>query len=264
MSRLLAPNRPDWRWARVAELTEYIDAQALARLRKDDEPTRRAFRFKRALDRGFGADEYPEIEAAYAIYLDEPHSRMCLEALLLAGAHDDQIQEHMWIDGSVIEAYHDIFFCVRPGLNKVAWVCSAVFGGFPHQGAHRSDRHGIALRLAWLGGYDVVETLMKDGFAPDRARVAMLTVMKDTMIKHAMETSLTLGNSYEVPEWLRIVVESGKDEKVAAADEDLLSAVDTFLDGYALSVADPTEERNLNLPKREARVADYEVIEDAG
>ncbi len=85
MSRLLAPDRPDWRWARVADLSRYSDMQALSRLKEEDETTQAAFKFKRSLDRGMGA-AYPEFDAAHELFMNQPQDRTFMEILLLSGA----------------------------------------------------------------------------------------------------------------------------------------------------------------------------------
>jgi hypothetical protein len=259
---LLAPDRVDWRWARIVELSQYSDTEALPRLKKEDEVTRRAFKFKRAFDKGLG-DDYPEFNAAHYIYVNKHHTRHILEALLLAGASNSKILEYVWADvEDVIQAYHDLFFCVRAGLNKPAWICSTVFGGLPHQNVHQLDKHGIFLRLAWYGGLTVAEELIRGGTLTEEVRMQLRDVMKDALLRSATETALTLtSRSDQAPELLRITLDSSEEDAGAKIGE-YERAVADFMGDLSITVANPKDERNLSLPAREELDVEYEVIND--
>jgi hypothetical protein len=262
MPELLAPDRVDWRWARVLELTQYSDTEALPRLRHEDEVTRRAFRFKRMFDKGLG-DEFPEMHAAHHIYINQPHYKDILEVLLLSGASDEKILDYVWAKScGVITSYHDLFFAVRPGLSKPGWICASVFGGMPHQSVHHLDRHGIMLRMAWYGGLSVVEDMLKGGILSADVQDKLRSVMKDALLRNAAETALTLNNNSEqAPDLLRITMDmpsANSDKDVSPLEE----VVDDFLGGLTLTVADPTDKRNLSLPAKEVCDVDYEVLKD--
>lgn len=262
MPALLAPDRVDWRWARVVELSQYSDTEALPRLSKDDGVTQSAFRFKRALDKGLG-ENHPQLYAAHYIYINKSHIRQMIEALILAGASDEKVMEYIWVDDpGVIQAYHDLFFCVRPGLNRFAWICSTVFGGLPHQNTHQLDRHGILLRLAWFGGLEVAEQLLRGGTLSQDVRLRLREVMKDALLRNATETALTLtSRSDQAPDLMRLTLDMS-DAGDAGSGSGYEDAVAEFMGGIGLAVANPRDQRNLSLPAREELDAEYEVIKD--
>lgn len=260
MARLLAPDRPDWRWARVADLSQYSDMQALSRLKHEDETTQAAFRFKRAFDRGM-IDAYPVFEAAYELFMSDPQDRTSMEILLLAGADNNLIAEKLGIASSdVVDVYHDLFFAVRPYRAKAtAWIASKVFGSFSHQGVHRNDRHGIALRLAWLGGIEVAIGLLDGDLSNEAVISALRLIAQGALVANAAETALTgFTRPDQAPEFFRISMDM---EAAGGSGGEFEKQVTAFLDELTLTVADPTDQSNLELPAREERVAEYEVIE---
>lgn len=261
---LLAPDRPDWRWARVAELSQYSDTQAAARLEHEDAQTRSAFRFKRALDRGL-AGEYPVTRAAYDCFVNRPQHKWALDGLLLAGATDEQVAVAIFADPSIVKTYHDLFFWVRPGLQHPAWISSTLFGGMPHRSAHAHDHYGLALRLAWLGGVDTFLQVIDRQPATSQMTKLLRELASSTLLKNSVETAFTIGSrGDQAAEIMRFSIENGARDDVAVnVEDDVHKALNTFMSTMSLSVADPSDERNLRLPAREDCAVAYEVVNDA-
>lgn len=260
MGRLLAPGRPDWRWARAVELAQYSPAAAAARLEKEDELTKRAYEFRRAMDHG---TEYrhPVMDAAYQLFLNEPSLKMLVDGMLIAGCDDHQIADQAMTDEQVIACYHDTFFWVRPGLDKSAWLNSVVFGGMLEVNANSRDVYGVVLRLARkLGGTAFID-LISAGIANASTLQQLMSITRQVLTTQAAMISFTVGGGRDLPEWV-VSVASDKANTTGAVD-DASKAVDEFLAGITLSVADPTEVRKITPPAREERVLTYEVVNDA-
>jgi len=261
MARLLAPDRPDWRWARVAELSEYSNTAALARLQEEDEPTRLAYEFRRSLDRGCG-DKYPLHDAAHELFMSRRDLRIQVEGLIIAGADDEHTAyATMTPDPKVIETYHDLFFWVRPGLDRPAWLNSVVFGGLPQMNAHPNDVSGTVLRLARKIGHVAFTELINGGLCSDMTVTDLRRMTQEVLLTQLATLSFGAGAGRDMPEWTARMLEIGPDASRGGSDG-FEKAIDTFFDELAISVADPTDERNLSLPAREPRVADYEVVND--
>lgn len=259
MNRLLAPDRPDWRWARVADLSQYSTTAALARLQDDDALTRRAYEFRRALDRGFVPAEYREIEAAYDIFMNRPDMRMQVEGLLIAGADDETIAYQAFSPSKVIELYHELFFWVRPGLNRSAWLNSAVFGGLPQMNAHMGDLRGTVLRLAMKIGAHAFLEMISAGLSTDTTTQQLKAMVNEVLMTQVAMMSFSASRSHELPEWVGKLMDQ-KDSGQGAGNSDMDRAIDAFFDGLGISVADPTEQRNLELDAREERFGECEVV----
>jgi hypothetical protein len=265
LPRLLAPDRPDWRWARVADLSQFSNTQATARLRSEDEATRRAYMFRRALDRGT-PDDFPDLHAAHHVFHTRPHARFFLEGMLLAGADNERIASvSADVDAvSVVQAYHDLFFAVRPYLKKPAWVVASVFQG-PVYRTHAMDRSGIMLRVAWILGPQAFETMVCRGNATELDRNQIRTMVETILHSQLAEVAFSAATRQDLPDWITAFLAKVDDAKApGSSDAEVSGHVVSFLDGLALSVADPTDTRNLNLPAREARaIAIPEVATNA-
>jgi len=259
MARLLAPDRPDWRWARVAELSQYSNTAALARLQDEDELTRQAYEFRRALDRGMRA-KFEAHDAAYEIFMNRRDLRLQVEGMIIAGASNEQVADAAFIpDTEVVEVYHDTFFWVRPGLNKPAWLNSVVFGGLPHMNSHLNDTSGTVLRLARKIGPEAFRDLIDGGLSADTTVTQLRRMTNEVLLAQMAMFSFAAGSGRDMPEWMGKLIEK-KEADVSQGGGEMDKALDSFFSGLAISVADPTDERNLSLPAREARVADYEVV----
>ena len=263
MNRLLAPDRPDWRWARVADLSQYSTTAALARLQHEDELTRQAYDFRRALDRGLVRGEFEAFDAAYQIFMNRPELRIHVEGLLIAGADNETVAHDAFSDEEVVEIYHELFFWVRPGLDRSAWLNSTVFGGMPHINANLHDIHGTSLRLARKIGVDAFRQLVGAGLSSETSVQQLRSMVNEVLLTQVAMMSFSAGTSRELPEWVGRLMDQ-KDAGSGSGNPELDKAVDAFFEGFSVSVADPTEERNLSLPAQEERVniEACEVIEN--
>jgi len=259
VDRLLAPDRPDWRWARVAELSQYSTTAALARLQQEDEVTRRAFEFRRALDRGLMPGEFKKHEAAYELFMNRPEMRLQLEGFLIAGEKDDPIAYDIYSTPEVVELYHDLFFWVRSGLDRPIWLNSAVFGGLPHTNTHLGDTRGTALRMAYKLGPVAFREMLGAGLSSETTVQQMKSMVHEVLMTQVAMMSFSAGTHRELPEWVGRLMDQ-KDSGASSGNNDMDRAIDVFFEDLSISVADPTDERNLNLPAREERAGSYEVI----
>jgi len=258
MNQLLGPDRPDWRWARVADLTQYSHTAALARLQREDELTRLVYDFRRALDRGMEED-YPELAAAYDLYMNHKQQRMLVEGLMLAGASNDKLCEYGFFNDKLLNYYHDVFFWVRPGLDKPIWLNAVIFGGMPHINAHHKDVTGTVHRLAWKLGADIFAELLKRGLSSDMNMIQVRSLAAEVLTTQLAMLSFSAGSGRDLPEWGARVLDFAKDQKPGSDSTDIDSILDTLLGKDGISVADPTIQDNLSLPARELRAHEYSV-----
>lgn len=265
LPRLCAPDRPDWRWERIIELAEYSDTQAAARLQSEDESTQRGFRFKRQFDRGIlDQDLFADVEAAHYTWLNQQSNRILLECFLITGAPDEEIAYEMYMHPDVVGTYHDLFFAVRPALERKGWMHSAVIGPHTAAGHHQHDRHGNALKMAYLVGKEVLLQMLGKDFGSPAMLAELSKVLRGTMV--VMSTEQAIGGSFGYEngaELLRMSIDVANDSSSGDSGDELGDQVANFVKGLGLSVADPTEESNLRLPAREMREAEYEVTTDA-
>lgn len=254
LPRLLAPDRPDWRWTRAVELAQYSNTQAAVRLQSEDPGVRRAFGYKRALDRGTPEDFGPE-HAAHYLYTSDPRRRYFIEGLILGReGSDERIAEFAGVPISdIILAYHDLFFAIRPFLDSPGWIAAAVFDGMPYR-THPGDIRGIHHRLAWLLGHNAFRQLV-NGRVDFDSRSEFNAVIADVLRSNVLELSLTVAARHESPDWLRAFTELANKEMDAevGGDSSFEEAAGQFLDSLGISVADPTDASNLELPAREPR-----------
>lgn len=260
MPGMIGPTRVDWRWARVAELANLSTTAACARMARegDDERIRRLYEFRRALDIGM-EDEYPEIQGAHEIYMNWPELRLTMEGMLLGGGEDDQIAQRSMCHPSVVAAYHDMFFWVRPALlgRQSAWLNAVLFGGMSSMHAHTGDVHGIALRLALRLGFDGFVNLLDAGLTTQTTRDQLYDLLSQTLLVQASTMAMTVGGAHDLPDWATRVLDNRSD---TGGTDDTSDAVESFLRGLAISVADPVEADNLSLPAREDRVIAYSEV----
>lgn len=266
---LLAPSRPDWRWARATTLSEYGQSELAWRLPREDAFVRLAVQFLTAPG-PIREDLVPEVAAAAELIVNRPHERAHLEGLILAGADNPKIMEYMEIPAQVIDMYSALFFDVRG--RKPSTVASMVFQGFAHKGTHPGDRLGIAHRIAWMGGVQIFERFITNGLMPDETRNLLKQFNIDVMLKNTAELIMTAGaRGDQAVEFVKLSLDVEREEQEAKAEkaalaaasagpgeETLEAALSNFTSGLAISVADPTLEANLTMPKAEKRVAHYE------
>ncbi len=263
LPRLLAPNRPDWRWTRAVELAQYSNAQAAARLQSEDQGVRRAYAYKKALDRGTPEDFGPE-HAAHYLYTSDPKRRHFTEGMILGRETSDEAISTFAGLYSVptVRAYHDLFFAVRPFLDSPGWIAASVFDGMPYR-THPGDIQGIQHRLAWLLGAPAFVQLVRGRVSID-SQAEFNQVIADILRSNVLELSLTVAARHESPDWLRAFTELANKEMESGmgGDSNFDEAAGLFLDAIGISVADPTDQSNLELPAREPRAIPCEVTRD--
>lgn len=263
MPRFIAPDRPDWRWVRVAELSQYSTTAATARLRDEDEITRRAYAYRCALDRNFG-DKDPAFHRAHQLFMGNKHLRLHVEGLILGGADNDLICDAAFLgDPEVVELYHETFFWVRPALNKPLWINAVVLDGMAQMNTHPGDITGCIYRLAWKLGHQTFYQLLQQGICPETTLVQLKRMTVEVLTTQLATLSFSAGVGRELPEWAGGLLNAKDDMQKAGNTSDFEKSLDAFFEGLSIAVADPTDNRNLTLPAREARVADYEVVQHA-
>jgi hypothetical protein len=117
---------PQWRWLRAT----WLHRQARrASPRIDDEWVRRAMRFLAATAGGppkrRKGSAHKDTATAAALDLaqeQDPHRRWMVESLLLTAESLETIARRCELSVAVVEAYHELFFDVRPHLTARDWI----------------------------------------------------------------------------------------------------------------------------------------------
>ena len=264
MNGYAAPSRTDWRWATISELNNVNDTKARSIIAAyHDDTCRRAYEFKRMRDPKISVSvKYPDIAAAYDIYMGENLRRGLLEGYLLTGADDDRIAASFGCHPKTITSYHDIFFDVRPRLSAHAWITSSVFKDLPYTGVHKGDRQGMIHRIAWIGGLSAFEASISPRASVSDVFSIYQDVIERALAQNSVEIVLSGAGSPEVSsQFLATTMEKIKSnsERKGGGSSDYEEAVTAFVRGVGITVADPTISANLKLPARELREAEYEV-----
>jgi hypothetical protein len=255
------PLRPDWRWARAIELGEHSRQDSVGRLVKEDRMTNLLFDFHKKHGQMQGED-FPEIFQAHDYFQYQVKARVVIEGYLMAGATDEEIAESFGCPPGVVKIYHDAFFAVRPYLHKPGWIAAAVFGGFPHKGYNPGDQVGLAHRIGWFGKVDLFDKYLSMGLESETLRkISELT--RQLLAAHSPEIALMAGHRPEqAAEMLKLTIGDGSPDtgRTGVGSAENAAAVEKFVSNLPISVANPTEERNLSLPERELRSHEYEVV----
>ncbi len=255
----LAPSRPDWRWARATVLSGQSDMRMAGRLPTEDPLVCQAVKFKRWFDRNMGPGEYSDVQAAHHVFLNDQFQRMYMEAWILAGATNEQVADQLWCGPGVVQWYHDLFFAVREGLNRPSWICATIFRGAPHRGLHKTDQHGLHLRLAWLGGYETLKLYVQSKTFDAPSIKLIREFMRANLLKCGVDLSFNSGLDPDSAMFVVSLLNEGKEESGASksiiADHiaQLISETSSLI-----GLAPPNAARNLTLGAREPRV--YEQL----
>lgn len=257
---MLAPARPDWRYARAAEATEYSDSEAAARLEAADQCIRDAYLFRRSLDAGLSVERWPALAAAYELFTARDKERLFVEGLLLTGANNDLVAQMIGCDPVDVQAFHDLFFDVRQRLDKPGWVVAQLFGGTLYGSVNPRDKVAQLHRVAWLGGPEIFLSFYSGRWSPEIGR-SLNDIIRGVLAKSSLLASMCMVGRDELNiDVLRVFLESTQDDiaKVAAnGSEEQAAAIIGFIRSVPLTVADPTDPSNLKLPAREKRAFEY-------
>lgn len=259
----LAPARIDWRWAQAAEATEFSETQALHRIQSADQRTRDAYRFKRAVDSGFEPQDWPDIAAAYELFTNRPRERLAIEGMLLAQADDLSAAAMIGCGAEDVSAYHDLFFDVRPQLGHAAWVVGQLFQGGLYAAFSPRDVVAQMHRVAWLGGPEIFQAYYT-GKYDDTIRSQMVERIRDLMSKQTLLAAGCVNGGAELNmELLRVFIDDTNHAVAntisSSTNEQLGGEVLKFLSAMPLTVADPTDKRNLSLPAIEPRAGSFKL-----
>ncbi len=160
---------PAWRWRRCGYLLDHGRPPCRTR---DDDATRRAWRFRRSLadchtdaDRGQLALDFPDLAEAHAVYTGEPLRRWELEARLLGGDPDEAVAARCGLSAAGVGAFHATFYEVRPRLHAAAYVVTVLIGEKAQHGL-TADDHEPLLKIFGHGlggaGVDAVLDLIRE------------------------------------------------------------------------------------------------------
>jgi len=155
---------PAWRWHRSGYLLDH----GRQPLRRDDDATREAWLFRRALGRCRGeedreslARDFPALVDAHRLFTtDEPLRRAELEARLLAGQTDDVIAARCGMTPADVTSYHDVFYEVRPHLKASSYIATVVLTGKPYKGIARDDHEVILKSLGYELDGEMVDKVL--------------------------------------------------------------------------------------------------------
>lgn len=259
--------RTDGRWRKAIQLLEGRVANVERLVRGLDPATEAVVRFKFDYDRGMG-HLHPAYDDAASLYFQKSDLRLAVEGGLLCGKAGHDLEPVMGIPADVIDAYHDMFFDVGERLDNDGWISAVVFGGFAHSGADAKNARDIALRTAWIGGWELFYHLIRKGFTEQQEKDLTRMLIESVSCRRASAMVFTAGNYPGSMEFIRTYMamtadtEDAADGNEAAAEgRELLKAFAERVLGTGRKrdlVADIGDESNLTLPAREKRVADYE------
>jgi hypothetical protein len=106
----------------------------------------------------------PAVYRAWRLFEEGSLSRWEVEARLLAGESTPAIAAKSGLPAEVIDAFHDLFFSVRPRLHARDWVVNRVLGAEARLGLQESSTAGLLRLYGFLGGPLIVDDLL-DFFA---------------------------------------------------------------------------------------------------
>jgi hypothetical protein len=194
------------------------------------------------------------IAAAHGLFVNNQPMRTQIEAQLLAGASNAEIDARCWCDEEVVQLYHDLFFDVRPGLTHPSWICATVFGSAAHRGAHQKDAHGLLLRIAWFGGLEMLDLYLagRELKASDLKRFRQL--IQTNLARLGLDLSFTGGHDAESTSVLIQLAADPKDSTEADVDA-TTKAFKQFISelGPSVKLAAPPSVGKVMLPAREPR-----------
>jgi len=152
-----------WLWARF--LVE--NKRRLSRSR-DDDRVWETVRFCRALRRcqqqelarSRLARKMPVLFEAWQLYQTSSLQRWEVEARLLACEASLDIARKCQLPGAVVEAYHDVYYCVRTRLHARDWVMNLAVGRRARQGLTEADQEILLKLYALRGGPVVLDSLV--------------------------------------------------------------------------------------------------------
>ena len=235
---------PCWRWLRCCYLLDY----GRQPLRQDDDATRQAWLFRRALqgccsdaDHEQLAQDFPELFAAHAVYTGEPLKRWELEARLLGGDPDVSIAARCDLSAEAVAAYHATFYEVRPHLKADSYVVNVLIGPKAHYGLTIKDHEQLLKLFGYgLGGPGVDAVLdfitnpptmparLDDLDLPTlkrlcrRLRIKVMVLLLTTPAKAARpETWKWLGERFAA----QSEIQGGDEEAVLASIDGLLDVI---------------------------------------
>lgn len=156
---------PDWRWRRAVWLAEHGPRRCPAR---EGALVVAAVRYLRDLGRGRGkaarADLAVRLPAlAGAVDLDlapEPWPRWVLEARLLTGEPCATTAAKCGLAPDTVDAYHDLFYCVRPRLEARGYILHTAIGPRAHGPLGKDDRDVLLKLYGFFAGPHVLDALL--------------------------------------------------------------------------------------------------------
>ncbi len=241
-----------WRWQRACATVDLTPTQALGRLAKEDDLTRRAARFLRAAARNVYPEGCDDIGQAYKLATDLLPMRVLVEAMLLGQADDNLIHLETGLPLTCLAAYSGLFFDVR--ARPRPWIAAQVFGA---DGAYHNDPGdlgGLLKRLGYLYGYDAA---LAFGFgrelsAPAQQRLvdSFNTLVFQKAMAHALGPNVAPGAMVRLAS-----TRSTSDPTTSSTDEQTGAALMAFLTSRLPVIA--TEQESVGLPAREPRATEY-------
>ncbi|VTT98778.1 unnamed protein product [Gemmataceae bacterium] len=100
------------------------------------------------------------VQAAFALWTREHESRWLLEARLLTAQSFDEIAAACSLSTAAVEAYHELFFHVRPRLDARDWVMAMAVRSAPMNDFAGPQPAGIWKYAAFTGGPRVLEVVL--------------------------------------------------------------------------------------------------------
>lgn len=156
---------PRWRWLRATWLNEH-DRPADSRI--DDDWVERAGRAQmshepkdhREAPRKRAKADWAVQEALNLFRSEEPYLRWKVEALLLTREPLGEVAKHADLSVEVVEAFHQLFFDVRPHLHAGDWIMLRAIGCGPWNNFNGELPGALWKYAAYTGGVRILEAVI--------------------------------------------------------------------------------------------------------
>ncbi len=160
------PFRPlDFRWQDACRV---VAGQSAEWADRNDPVVRMLVRYQRSLDQTIKVrirreekSQFAAVQAAQELAQGHDLYRGQVEALILAGATDDEVAKRCSLAPATIGAYEAVFFTVRHCLTAFAYLITRVVGHGPWRGFQDDELRQFLCWSALAGGLPLVDALVE-------------------------------------------------------------------------------------------------------
>jgi hypothetical protein len=247
-----------WRWTLALDSLKPAEEQQHRTPWRSDPVIATARKWKMLLEKGRGHQRYPIIAQAHALANGGSSMRPLVEGMLLCDRDDETIAAFFNVDPAVIRMYHDLFFDVRGRTH--AWRIAHIIGSAPVHDRPPAPDEVLIHRVAIVGGWAPFRLMYVEPGTLSAADIAQVIATITSNLLRQVHTS-SYSASDNPTQTLRAFDSYGSQSASPTAagqqDSDLGREVLNFLQSFPVTVADPTDPKNLCLPAREPRGYEY-------